>query len=85
MTVPFGMGSRADRRAHGRDVINCLASDAAGYENARSFEDWANDYGYDTDSRKRPHTYEPGRAPDERLKAFLGDGVRRLPVQAEGL
>jgi len=33
-------------------VFDCMIGDAWGYENARSFEEWAGEYGYDTDSRK---------------------------------
>ena len=55
------------------DVLDCLASDAAGFENDQDFEEWANEYGYDTDSRKAETIY---RAIDDQIngmKAFLGE------------
>ena len=51
-------------------VLSCLASAAAGYNNARKFEDWASEYGYDTDSRKAERIY--------RQVARLRDATRRL-------
>lgn len=55
------------------DVLNCVSSDVAGYENARSFEDWASEYGYDTDSRKAEKIYKEIGKQAEELKALLGD------------
>src|SRR3990167_6696052 len=40
------------QRPTAEDVLDCLASDAAGVENNRDFDEWAGDYGYDTDSRE---------------------------------
>tara|TARA_Y100000310_G_scaffold297836_1_gene331201 strand:+ start:3372 stop:3893 length:522 start_codon:yes stop_codon:yes gene_type:complete len=39
------------------DVLNCLASDAASVRNARHFEEWASELGYDEDSRKAEDIY----------------------------
>lgn len=55
-----------------RDVLDCLASEAAGYENARTFEDWAEEYGYDTDSRKAERTYHAIQGQSVLLLRFLG-------------
>src|SRR4051812_41804307 len=44
-----GLGITSDPSA--RAVLESLFLDAAGYDNARGFEDWAADYGYDTDSK----------------------------------
>lgn len=54
------------------NVLDCLASDAAGIENARSFEDWAGEYGYDEDSRKALDTYLLCQAQAAKLSQFLG-------------
>jgi hypothetical protein len=54
------------------DILDSMASDSSGWENARDFDDWASDYGYDTDSRKAHHTYEIVGDQAKRLKAFLG-------------
>jgi hypothetical protein len=50
-TCEYSMGSKADAESI-EDVIACLAMDFAGFYNARSFEDWCEEYGYDTDSRR---------------------------------
>jgi hypothetical protein len=55
------------------EVLDCLASDAASVDNARSFEDWASDFGYDTDSRKAKRTYKTCEKQAAKLKALLGD------------
>lgn len=54
------------------EVLDCLASDAAGYDNARSFEDWAGEYGYDVDSRKAERVYNTIKEQADKLKALLG-------------
>ncbi len=40
------------------EVLDCLASDYAGYKNSSSFEGWASDHGYDPDSRKAESIYQ---------------------------
>ena len=57
------------------DVLDCLASDASGFENSRSFEDWAGDYGYDPDSRKAEKIYKTVERQSAKLKNFLGDDL----------
>ena len=54
------------------DVLDCLASDAAGYENARHFEDWAAEYGYDQDSRKGYAIFETVEKQAKDLQRLLG-------------
>ncbi len=84
MIIPFSMGCGNNGRSPtAEDVLDCLASDSASIENARSFEDWAAQMGSDPDSRAA----EMGSDPDSRdaeksyrvclkqadkLKAFLG-------------
>jgi hypothetical protein len=53
-------------------VLDSLASDAADYENAQSFEDWASNYGYDTDSRKAEKIYRAVKRQAEQLKRTIG-------------
>jgi hypothetical protein len=74
MTVTFSQGYGH----HGAEpelasVLDCLASDAAGVENAQGFEDWCSDYGYDTDSRKPEKVYKACEREVDRLKRFLGE------------
>jgi hypothetical protein len=57
MTVLFSQGSAHTKEPTLADVLNCLGSDIAGVENARSFRDWCGDLGYDPDSRKVEKIY----------------------------
>lgn len=73
LTIYFSQGRAHTAPPSTEDVLDCLASDAVGYENANSFEDWATDYGYDTDSRKAEKTYRMIGTQSGKLKRFLGD------------
>jgi hypothetical protein len=53
------------------DVLDCLASDAAGIENALSFEGWAEEYGFDTDSRRAEQIFKATAEQTRKLRAFL--------------
>lgn len=58
MTVPFYKGSgHYGAEPELEEVLNCLFQDAYSVINARDFEDWANEFGYDTDSRQAENTY----------------------------
>jgi len=73
MTVYFSMGYGHNGKAPKvADVLDCLSSDASGFENARSFEDWCSEYGYDTDSRKAEKTFKTVEHQAKRLSNFLG-------------
>lgn len=74
LTVPFkmGLGHKGAPPALA-DVLDCLAADAYSVENARDYEEWAGEYGFDPDSRKGYAVYETCRKQSERLKRFLGD------------
>lgn len=74
MTVYFSKGVGH----HGKEpdiyeVLDCLASDAAGIENARDFDDWCSEYGYDTDSRKAERIYHTCQRQAASLRRLLGD------------
>lgn len=74
LTIPFGMGRGHDGRmptAH--EILECLLSDASGIENASTFEEWADEYGEDPDSRKAFRTWEAASNQTKRLRTFLGD------------
>jgi hypothetical protein len=72
MTVPFYTGSAITEEPDAATVLDCLASDASGFENARSFEDWAEEYGYDTDSRKAERIYKQVERQTKKLQHLLG-------------
>ena len=72
MTVDFWTGAAITAEPDAASVLECLCSDAAGIENARGFEDWAAEYGYDTDSREAEATFRACQRQTERLRRFLG-------------
>ena len=57
------------------EVLYCLAADSQGIENSRSFEEWAGEYGYDTDSRSAEATYRTCQGLAANLAAFLGESA----------
>lgn len=89
MTVPFqsGPGLKADVAAGvpARWVLDSLTSDASGYLNADGFEDWAGEYGYDTDSRAAEKVYNRIGEQVETLRAFLGDSFDAYLWETESL
>ena len=85
LTVYFSQGSAHTKPPTLVNVLDCLASDASGIDNARTFEDWANDYGYDTDSRKAEATYRTICAQAQELKRLLGDAYGQLLYNVERL
>ena len=77
-----GLGIKDEPRVG--DVLNCLAQDSAGIE--ESFEDWAENLGYDPDSRRAEHTYKVCVRQAAKLKQFLGeDGYETLLYKVEPL
>lgn len=75
MTLYFSQGYGISGEPTAEGVLDCIASDSAGVENARSFEDWCGDYGYDTDSRKAERIFKVCEAQAQKLKNFLGDDL----------
>jgi hypothetical protein len=73
MTVYYSMGSAHTSPPAAVDVLQCLADDAAGWENTKDFESWAPDYGYDTDSRKAFAIFNAVQKQAHRLESFLGN------------
>jgi hypothetical protein len=83
MAVAFSQGSAHFDPPKLADVLDCLASDASGLENARDFADWCAEYGYDTDSRKAERTYKAIKRQASRLKAVLGTDYETLLFDTE--
>ena len=77
-TTYFSMGSAHCKDPTAEDLLDCLASDASGYDNCRGFEDWCSDYGYDTDSRKAEKTFNTIGAQTAKLRKFLSDKFDEL-------
>lgn len=72
IVVPFSQGSAHKKPPTLAEVLDCMASDAASIRNARSFEDWASDLGYDADSRKALATFQACEKQASELEALLG-------------
>lgn len=73
MTVPFYTGPAISQDPTAADVLSCLLSDASSADNARSFEEWASDLGYDTDSRKAEATFKACQRISIKVRKLLGD------------
>lgn len=73
MALFYSQGSAIKRLPTLSDVLDCLASDSSGFDNAHSFEEWAGDYGYDTDSRTAEKTYKQIEKQAGQLRSLLGD------------
>lgn len=72
MTVVFSMGLGIIGQPKLRDVLDCLAADAAGIENAQGdFASWASEYGFDTDSRKAERTFRACQRQAQKLERML--------------
>lgn len=80
MTVPFSQGSAHTSEPTAANVLGCLLSDAISAD--ESFEEWCDNLGFDTDSRKAERTYKVVQAQSEKLKRLLGDDFDRFS-QAE--
>lgn len=63
----FSQGSAHPQSPFAHDVLGCLLSDFQSYTSARSFEEWASDLGFDSDSRRAEQTY---RTIDDQWLAF---------------
>ena len=86
MTLLFSQGYGISGEPTAADVLNCLASDSSSVENARSFEDWAADLGYDTDSRKAEKIFKACEIQATKIKKFLGEDLyKKLLWDTEGL
>jgi hypothetical protein len=71
-TTYFSQGYAHTSGPKAADVLDCLASDVSGFINARSFEEWCGEYGYDTDSRKAERTYRVIESQKDKMKQWLG-------------
>jgi len=86
MTILFSTGPAIESEPNAEDLMNCLGMDAAGYENAQGFEDWASEYGYDTDSRKAEKAYRAVKSQTTKLAKFLPvDAYNELLWDTESL
>src|SRR5216684_6944674 len=73
LTTYFSQGPAISGEPTTADVLNCLASDACGLENARDFDDWCSDYGYASDSRQAAKIFKVIGNQAKQLRQFAGD------------
>lgn len=74
----------AEFQANAADVLDCLLSDASNTD--APFEEWAADYGYDTDSRKAEAIFHACRETAAKLRSWLGAvELERLASEYERL
>jgi hypothetical protein len=86
MNVTFSQGAAHKNKPTLSTVLDCLASDASGVMHGQTFEDWASDYGYDTDSRKAERTYRAVCNQTQELLLLVGpDGLDELVNEIERL
>lgn len=73
LTTEYHMGSAHTGKPKADQVLWSLVQDAESFHSARNFEEWANEYGYDTDSRKAEQTYKDIEKIANKLHDFLGE------------
>jgi len=67
-------------------VLDSLGSDAGTYLNARGFEDWATEYGYDPDSRRAEAIWKAVGKQMADLRKVLGEsGLEELAFKTDRL
>ncbi|WP_100513960.1 hypothetical protein [Mycobacteroides abscessus] len=74
MTTPWGQGLAFTSAPTERVdyIADSLISDTWSYQQARDFEDWANEFGLDTDSRKAEAMYKAVGDMVNDVVAFFG-------------
>lgn len=76
MTVVFSKGIAHNGKAPDvSEVLDSLMSDSSYFENARDFEDFASELGYDPDSRKAFRLFQICGRQAARLRKFLGESA----------
>ena len=84
MTVYYTTGELAGEPTVA-DVLECIASDALSVDSyTDGFEDWATEYGYNTDSRRAERTYNACKRNARKLNKFLTVEQARQIAGLEG-
>lgn len=71
MLVKFSQGPAHMLTPTAEDVLDCLASDACGWENAPNFDVWCGEYGYDISSENAKRIFNAVRVQTKKLEEFL--------------
>lgn len=73
MQIHYSMGKGHEGKAPELpDVLDCLASDSSGYENARTVQEWLAEFGYGADSHRGFLTFRSVEKQAVRLQEWLG-------------
>ena len=84
MTIFFSQGPAIVHEPSLEEVLDSLGSDAGTYLNARGFEDWAVEYGYDPDSRRAETIWKAVGKQIADLRRLLGEsGLEELAFKTE--
>lgn len=84
MTTPFHMGSAWVSEPEAANVLESLVFDAESITDARDFEDWCGNCGYDTDSREAERTYHACAELGLRVRALLGADYDQAHDELDG-
>jgi hypothetical protein len=68
--VPWRQGLAVDNTPVATDVLWALGRECATFDQAPSFDEYADEFGYDTDSRRAYAEFEAVRAQRERIYAW---------------
>jgi len=71
MTVYFLKGYGLKGKPTAKEVLNCLAMNAACIENCRDFREWCAELGYNIDDRQAKKIYNACLKETTKLKKFL--------------
>ena len=74
MTLYYSQGSAHKDPPSAEDILACLRMDVQGAD-AGSFEEWAQELGYDEDFRKAEKIYRAVRDQTAQLRNFLGEDL----------
>ncbi|MFY0633667.1 MAG: hypothetical protein JXQ91_07640 [Vannielia sp.] len=73
-STPYSMGPALSGGPTREDVLNCLLSDAGSiWDGAETFEEWADEMGEDSDSRKAEASYNACKTVAEELAHMFSD------------
>lgn len=74
LATTFKQGMAHESAPTAGDVLTCMFSDARSFADHGNFEEWAREYGYNSDSRKAESIYNACRETRAQLVAvFKGD------------
>ncbi len=82
-TLPFFTGKGWTREPNAADVVECLLSDHSVGMDEPTFEEWCNEFGYDTDSRQAEKTFKTCIANDKKFRKLLGPEMLKSAEAAE--